>query len=57
MQLVVVLPCKIPFALVHVRLQPFRSENVPPAVMLVPLALLIACAVLVSLIVTVNVLA
>jgi hypothetical protein len=37
-------------------LHPFSSENVPPTVMPVPLALLIACTVRVSLIVTVNVL-
>jgi hypothetical protein len=42
---------------VQVKLQPFNRLNVPPTVMLVPLALLIACTVRVSLIVTVKVFA
>jgi hypothetical protein len=50
-------PWSTPFAFVTVKLHPSSNENVPPAVMPVPLALLIACTVRVSLIVTVNVLA
>jgi hypothetical protein len=56
-QLVVVAPCTTPFAFVQVRLHPFNMEKVPPTVIPVPAALLIACTVRVSLIVTVNVLA
>jgi len=57
MQAVDVAPLSTPLALLQVKSQPFSSENVPPTVIPVPLALLIACTVRVSLIVTVKVLA
>jgi hypothetical protein len=55
--LVVVTPCTTPLAFVQVRFAPLTRVKLPPATMPDPLALLIACAILVSLTGIVNPLA